>query len=142
MYCEMKDYKIHLAEQNYRDLNFMAKFNSDEKFVKIFNDDRVDWSILRREHLFYLQVTGVFMTSEAIPTTELKKWNGERGICNLKGKKKKLHFIGREILPATFSKLILTQPWTFLGSEIIPGQLPPEGCNLWPIKTGSRTVFL
>ena len=132
---------MSLADQNYRDLNYMAKFNSENRFVKMFNDDKTEKSILLREHLFYLQVTGVFLTSEATPTNEIRKWNGESAICNLKGRKK-FHFIGRDVMPSSFSKLIVKAPWTFLGADKIPADWPLEGINLWPIKTGCRTIYL
>ena len=95
-----------------------------------------------REHLFYLQATGVFLTSETLPGPEFRRWDGERGICNLKGSKKKVRFVGREVQQSVTSKLIIKAPWTFLGSEAIPNDWPMENCNLWPLKTGNRTTFV
>lgn len=130
------------GNHNYRDLNFNAKFNPELKFRRIYNDDKDDRPVFYREHMFYLQCTVVCVTSEAIPGAELRKWNGERNICNLKGKKR-ISFVGREVAQTVFSKLILKAPWTFRGSECIPTQgWPGEEYNLWPLKTGCRTVFV
>ena len=93
-----------------------------------------------REHMLYLQCTGVFMTSETIPGSEIKKWDGERVMNKGKGRKK-LRFVGREMDPQFISKMIISATRTFNGSEAIPNDWPAENCNLWPIKTGNRTLF-
>lgn len=80
------------------------------------------------------------MSSGALPSAELRKWDGERGICNIKNKKK-MRFVGREMQPSATSKIIIKAPWTFRGSEAIPSDWPMENINLWPIKKGNRTIF-
>ena len=108
--------------------------------MKIYNDDKTERPMFYREHMLYLQCTGVFLTSEFLPGSDIKKWDGESVFNNGKGKKK-IRFIGREMDPQFISKLIVKSPWFFRGSEAIPADWPMENCNLWPIKTGNRTLF-
>lgn len=137
----MKSKYIFIGAHNYRDLNFLAKFNPELKFRRVYNDDKEDRPVYYREHMLYLQSTAVFVTSEAILSAELRRWDGERDPCNAKGKKK-VNFVGREFTKTAFSKLILRAPWTFRGSECIPSEgWPTEEFNMWPLKTGCRTVF-
>ena len=125
----------------YRDLNYLVKFDPDLKFRRVYNDDKADRPLYYREHMFYLQSTGVFLSSESSPSAELKRWNGERNICNFRSKKR-LNFVGREAVNSVFSKIVLRAPWTFKGSECIPTEGWPQECfNLWPLKTGERTIF-
>ena len=132
----------YIGQFGYKDLNYNARFDPDLKFRRVYNDDKVDRPLYYREHMLYLQSTGVFLTSESIPSAELKKWDGERSICSAKGKKK-MQFVGRESGKSGFiSKLVIKAPWTFKGSECIPTDgWPQEQFNLWPLKTGERTIF-
>ena len=131
---------LFTGEYNFRDLNYQCKFKEDLRFARVYNDDKSERPMFYREHLFYLQCTGVFLTSETLPGAEMKKWDGERIARSGKGKKK-VRFVGREMGPQFVSKMIIKTPWTFRGSESLPNDWPMENCNLWPIKTGNRTLF-
>ena len=133
--------KTFSGEHNYRDLNYQCKFKEEHRFTGVYNDDKTERPMFYREHMFYLQCTGVFLTSETLPGAEIKKWDGERMINKCKGRKK-MRFVGREMEPQYISKMIIKAPWTFNGSESVPNDWPMENCNLWPIKAGNRTLFV
>ena len=107
----------------------------------MFNDDRVDRPYHEREHVIHLQVEGIFLTSEAIPGPELRKWKGERTVCNQKNRKR-MSFIGREEVLTYFPKFIFDSYNSFKGRDSIPlKELPAPRFALWPLITANRTIF-
>ena len=140
--CDLRSVSLtyFVGEHAYKDLNFHARFDPELKFRRVYNDDKVDKPLHFREHMFYLQSTAVFLTSDAALGL-LKRWDGERLTCNSKGRKR-MTFVGREQCKTQFAKMVLKAPWTFKGSESIPMEgWPQEMYNLWPLKTGKRTIF-
>ena len=97
-----------------------------------------------REHMVYMSCTGVFCTSEALPSAEIRRWRGQRDIVNANaGKsKKRFVFIGREEIARSFSKLIIKGQNVFTGSENIPTDGgPAENLALWPMRLLDRTLL-
>ena len=94
--------------------------------------------------MLYLSCTGIFCTSEAPPTTEIRRWRGQRNIVSANGGKnrKKFVFVGREEITRSFSKLIVKGANIFLGSENIPTDGgPAENLALWPMRMLDRTLL-
>lgn len=130
-----------LGPYNYRDWNYSAKFEEDSRIRRMFNDDEQEKPSHEREHLLHLQIEGIFLTSEAIPGPELRKWKGERSICNQKNKKR-MSFIGREEILTYFPKFIVSGLNCFKGRIAIPTrEYPAPHFALWPLNATNRTIF-
>ena len=94
--------------------------------------------------MVYMSCTGVFCTSEALPSTEIRKWRGQRSIVSANGgkNKKRFVFVGREEIARSFSKMIIKNQNVFTGSENIPTDAgPSESLALWPMRLLDRTLL-
>ena len=136
--------KCLLGDYCYRDLNHSAVFDDKHRIFRWFNDDKVEKKMHLREHMIYMSCTGIFCTSEALPSAEIRKWRGQRNIVSANGakNKKKFVFIGREEISRSFSKMIVKNHNVFTGTENIPTDGgPSEGLALWPMRLLDRTLL-
>ena len=140
MIIACKRNKLNIGAYNYKDWNFAAKFDDELKFRRIFNDGDRHLPNHDREHLLHMQCEGIFISSEAIPSPEMRKWKGARSVCNLKGKKQ-MTFIGREKVDSFFPKFIITDAAFFKGREDIPYGYPIGEYALWPLSAPNRTIY-
>ena len=128
-----------LGPFNYKEWNFNAKFDEDHRVKRIFNDANVGEDAHTREYLIHMQCTGIFHTSETVPAPEIRRWKGDRELCN---NKKNLNYVGREIAnDVNFPKFLISVYSTFKGRETIPTDYPPQENALWPLKMANRTIF-
>ena len=137
-YKQLKN--IKLGAYNYKDWNFTAKFDDDSRFRRTFNDSERHLPNHDREHMIHLQCEGIFITSEAVPSPEMRKWKGGRNVCNQKSKKQ-MTYIGREKEDSFFPKFVVSELACFKGRENLPYGFPIGEYALWPLTTPNRTIY-
>ena len=119
----------------------MVKIGSNDIDVTLFNDGNEDWPIYRREHMIYLELTGVFGCSESMFTADMRQWNGSGEICYKNKSRRKLTYAGRDIGETLFSKRVIDDDtlW-FKGSDSLPTERPTADTKLYPINSEMRTI--
>ena len=128
----------------FRDLNSISKVDHEKFELEIFNDDKHDDLIFKREHLIMMEATLITGFSLMPFTAELKRWDGGSEICYSSRNRRKINFAGIDLpKPTHTSKMICWNPdgATFKGASYIQPERPNPLHKLYPVNLHNRTFI-
>lgn len=110
--------------------------------IEVFNDNKEDEPIFRREHLVMFKM--VFTTGcSSVPFTgEIRKWDGSRNICRSSKAKRKITFAGLDLPTLTHSTAMIDpSDATFRGVAYVKALKPDPNLKLYPVELMNRTFI-
>ena len=120
----------------------MERIQADDVKLTLFNDDKDDKPVFKREHLIHLQILGTFGVTDGNFSQDQRKWTGNGDICIAKKQaKKRMSYSSRDVGQAKFSQAII-DPYTrlFRGSEYLRCEKPDAETKLYPMSRENRTL--
>ena len=128
----------------FRDLNSISKVDPERFELEIFNDDKHDDLVFKREHLIMMEVTLITGFSLMPFTAELKRWDGGSDICYSSRNRRKINFAGIDLpKPLHTNKMICWSPdgASFKGASNIKPEKPNPLYKLYPVNLHNRTFI-
>ena len=106
----------------------------------VFNDEKEDKPIYRREHVVMFQIE-IISGASLIPfTAEQRRWSGKRDICL--NSKKRLTFVGVELGKIKMPEgMIDARNNIFKGAQFLSSKRPEQDEYLLPIERDNRTLL-
>ena len=112
--------------------------------LEVFEDDKVDELVFKREHLIILDATVISGCSLQPFTAELKRWEGGSEICYSSKNRRKINFAGIDLPPMTHTNKMITwapEKASFKGAPFIKPEKPNPLYKLYPVNLHNRTFI-